>query len=717
MSVEKKYFITENELKTIASEAHLDMSDTNINKVYQGLKSFKTTTVEQDIQPSQTHKIKLSSWLDKNNPNSNNTTLATKIFAKSNEYRPINNQNITSYKENIKAEEDYTLVKAAKENITNATIDLLKKDDLTLSEINNHMAQLNKVELAFYSKRESSLSNIAYYGFPLAHLCPTLGLISAAAAGASVFISPLVILMYSSVYTYNNIKKDGINTTENKMLVAATTIAAAITIAAIVGFAGVSLPFGGALIFPIATTLSFGLFCYGSVLEDRRNNDAISILKVKIKGLMVELSKCQANKNPLEQDKIKLIKKNIDIMLFEYTNIVRTIKFPVTKNDHINLLNEVRLELTTLSIQNTIIDKKITDNESYNKNISEKIKELLPTSENMAAINKLEDELNIGKSSSNNHMKMTNHSTGDHIEMSNMTNNSDIKQITLNVLKRSRFDLFTSQNNLDHNKVSQLTLLANLLNDLKYDSTKEQAKKVLEIIMPIIGDSKGVDTVVTEKLNIYDPSSISNRIHKIRTNSGISANRAFLMKIMEDKAEIVDMESLGTGNSLGLKEYTKNIMNISSQESKILSQNINEASSSIKSLNAAKNHVMSYFTRDTTYYSFNMALLITTTLFSVAPIIGLPLMLTPPVMIGIAATVGLFMLVTSTQWYNSKDKVTAAKEILAPNKDLVQPLKIEKLKIKSVEMRSFSQEKNNQKETEMEKNQSNTTGFNPTLRN
>lgn len=706
MSVEKKYFITENELKTIASESQLNMNDATINKVYQGLKSLKTTANEQDLQPNQTHRMKLSSWLDKKSPNSHNNDLANKIFAKSNEYRPINNNNILNYKENVKAEEDYTLVKAAKENITNATIKLLQKDNLTLSEINEHMAQLKKVEVAFYAKRESSLSNIAYYGFPLAHLCPTLGLISAAAAGASVFTSPLVILMYSCVYTYNNVKKDGINTTENKILIAATTIAAAITIAAIAGFAGATLPFGGALIFPIATALSFGLFCYGSVLEDRRNNDAVNILKVKIKGLMVELSKCQASKSPLEQEKVKLIKKNIDIMLFEYTNIVRTIKFPVTKNEHIDLLNEVRLELTTLAIKQTIVDNKISDDTSYNESINKKIQELLPTKENMAAINRLEDDLNIGSITA-----------GDHVEMTKKTDNIDIKQITLNVLKRSRFDLFSSQNNLNHCKVAQLTLLANLLHDLEHDETREQAKKVLESIMPLIGDSKGVDTVVTQKLDIFDPTSISNRIHKIRTNSGVAANYAFLSKTMEDMAKTIDMQDLGTGKSLNLEDYTKKISNISAFERVLISNKIAESSSGVKSLNAAKNHVMSYFTRDTTYYSFNMALLVTTTLISIAPIIGLPLMLTPPVMIGIAATVGLFMLVTSTQWYTSKGKISAAKEILAPNKDLVQPLTTEKLKINSVEMTTYSQTQNDKRELSSEKNQDNTTGFNPTLRN
>ena len=75
------------------------------------------------------------------------------------------------------------------------------------------------------------------------------------------------------------------------------------------------------------------------------------------------------------------------------------------------------------------------------------------------------------------------------------------------------------------------------------------------------------------------------------------------------------------------------------------------------------------------------------------------------------------MLVTSTQWYTSKGKISAAKEILAPNKDLVQPLTTEKLKINSVEMTTYSQTQNDKRELSSEKNQDNTTGFNPTLRN
>jgi len=353
-----------------------------------------------------------------------------------------------------------------------------------------------------------------------------------------------------------------------------------------------------------------------------------------------------------------LIEKNIDILLYEYTNIVRTIKFPVTKNDHINLLNETRLELTKSSLQNLILHEGISDNKEYNKNIYEKVSLLLPTKENRQKMFELEQDLNDFTANSNLGIEMS----------SKRTEDLEIKGLTLMVLRRARFELFKSDNEPNKNKIDQLMLLSRLMNDLDNDATREKAKITLQKILPIIGDTQGVDTIINEKLDIMSPSSIKSNINKKIENNGVAANSAFLMQYMENKASELDTVLLEQQQPrLNLHAYVLDVKKAAYISSELIMSDLKNKDSIVNSVNETKNHVMSYFIRDTTYYTFNMALMVTTTLIAMAPVLGLPIVMSPPVMIGIAVTIAAFMLITSTQWYMSKDKIATAKERLAPD--------------------------------------------------
>lgn len=664
MKIDQKYYITRKELGSICKGIMYGIEDNTLDKVYYNLKSFKTSVEDNVINKDEAHKLQLEYWLGNNiSKDRDNSQLAQSIFNKSKEYRTIEDSFVDDYKNKVNHDDSYTLVKAAKQNITAETVKILQQDNLTENEIDQHLEQLTKVEDAFFAKREASISNMMYYTLPLSYICPTLGLISASAAGASVFLSPLLILMNSFVFTYNNIKKDGLNTTENKLLILGTLVAGIACVAAIAGFAGAILPFGGALIFPVATTISFALFCYGSTLEEKRNVEAIDLLKVKIQSLVEQLSVCNSKlaKNPqdkLEQKKLNLIEKNINILLYEYTNIVRTIKFPVTKNDHITLLNETRLELTKSSLQNLILHKGISYNTEYNKNIYEKVSLLLPTKENRQKMFELEQDLNDFTADSNLGIEMS----------SKRTKDLEIKGLTLMVLKRARFELFKSNNEPNRNKIDQLMLLSRLMNDLDNDATREKAKITLQKILPIIGDTQGVDTIINEKLDIMSPSSIKSNINKKIENNGVAANSAFLMQYMENKASELDTALLEQQQPrLNLHAYVLDVKKAAYTSSKLIMSDLKNKDSIVNSVNETKNHVMSYFIRDTTYYTFNMALMVTTTLIAMAPVLGLPIVMSPPVMIGIAVTIATFMLITSTQWYMSKDKIATAKERLAPD--------------------------------------------------
>ncbi|MEE3003760.1 MAG: hypothetical protein VX335_05365 [Pseudomonadota bacterium] len=598
------------------------------------------------------------------------SNLTDELFKVNKEFRGIKPNDVKEYAKYLSNEDTYKKVRAAKANITNKTVELIENPDTTPEDISEQQAQLARVEQAFYAKREASLTNFAYYGFPLSHLCPSLGLIGATAAG--FFLAPLVILLYVAVNTYEEVAKDGLNTKRNKLYVGATFIATLLTAAAIAGFAGATLPFGGALVYPLANAFNIGIFLYGTNLENSRDIEALDIIDVKVTNLVEALDDIKQkldtsdmkntvfsskeqhqekmSENILNFKKAQLIEKNINVLLYEYTNLVRTIKTDGTKAKHVEKLHEIRNTLLRSCLHENFHSKKLTDDpkaQENNKKLYEKIILLLPTSENENRLNELRQDAGIARQET----------IGNNIELSDFnrssrTNSDQYQDMFRAVLEKSRFEIYREDNVPNKDKVYQVTLLSKLLIDLEKPESRDKAHHILSNILHVIGDSpnKKID------INNENEQDLSKKIFSELASK-------IPPPVATKSTDIYNLINKCDDGTDGMHKYINNLLSTTLEDSGKLEKIIKQ-DKMLESINVTKSHVSTYGSRDYVYNCFNLALLAANTLLYVAPILGLPLALTPPGMIGIAATVGLFMLVNVTQWYFNREKISAAKEKL-----------------------------------------------------
>lgn len=283
--------------------------------------------------------------------------ISEKISEQNKTYINISEDDFNEYENLFHSFETNTKVKAALDNYVAKVISEVEGDNTNFKEINE---QLDTIEKAFLAKKSPELSNVLYYGMPLAQSGPTLGLICATMIGGSIFLGPVAILLYALVYTYNNIHRDSYDTKTNKLLIAFSLFALGLTIAGIVFFVGASLPFGGFLIIPLAVIMNFSLFLYASKLESHQDKEATSLMTTKLGRLQDTLNKLHREIEP-NKEKIDLVEKSIKILLFEYTNLVSTIKAPWTKKRHINNISKFKLDNIVNKITNYVFDRDTTN--------------------------------------------------------------------------------------------------------------------------------------------------------------------------------------------------------------------------------------------------------------------------------------------------------------------------------------------------------------------
>ena len=264
----------------------------------------------------------------------------------------IDESNITDYINSIKnhlnmsyqiSEADLTFgnmgdIKRAQDHITQRTIELLNRDEISDEEMKNQEQQLDLVNRSYLENEEKEISAILYYALPLAHSLPILTLIGVGLANLSLVLIPTAVLLYSLTYTYNIYNQGNINSRAATILPILSAFAIATTIIAALPFLGVQLPFSGALMVSIATAINICLFFYSFSLEGDRVSQATNLYNQQLLRLSIALND---PKNSSEKRQ-ELIQKNLEVVLNKYRSLVGTIKAPWSKAKHNKDLRRLR---------------------------------------------------------------------------------------------------------------------------------------------------------------------------------------------------------------------------------------------------------------------------------------------------------------------------------------------------------------------------------------
>ncbi|MBT4803783.1 MAG: MnhB domain-containing protein [Legionellales bacterium] len=470
--------------------------------------------------------------------------ISTKIIDINKTYIDISQDDFNEYENLFHSFETNTKVKAALENYVATVLSKVREEDD--GELANIEEQLRTIEQALAAKAAPELSNVLYYGMPLAQSGPTLGLIGAAMAGAAVFLGPVAVLMYALVYTYNNIHRDSYDTKTNKFLIAFSLLALGLTGAGIAFFVGASLPFGGILIIPLAVIMNFSLFIYSSRLEYYQDKEATSLLTAKLGSLQSALNDLHQAEQP-NNKKIALVEKSIKVLLCEYTNLVSTIKAPWTKKRHTNNISKFKLD--------NIVNK--ISNNGFNRDITNKV---------------------ISPQES------------DHGSRSNVD-----KLLNYNL------EVVNKKNEVYFNNLCKNLFIINLINMPDSDEKKLIRNKIENTSF----ENKTFDHITTE-IN-FDKEKVN---------------------IIKEKA----------------KEIKSAI----------------EKDPVLNSIQNARNHINCYASRDIVYYIFNVVLITIAITAALTPILAIGNILITPVMIGIAAAIAAFTLITVLQWALNKAHISDA---------------------------------------------------------
>jgi hypothetical protein len=237
---------------------------------------------------------------------------------------------------------------------------LAENIDKNLDEINS---QLELVDSSLRSKRELELTNTLYFGLPVSQISTSLSLVSAAYAGFSLFLVPIVALCFSLTYTYNNIKREGLSSTTNKILISLSLVATAVTAIAIASAVGATLPISGPMIIGLATMVNFALFIYSFKLENDRNKGAEENMMnniFEISDMILNLNKDDEKYN----EKHTTLIRSAQIYLLGYSDTVRTVKDPFAKRKHIRNISRIRESFirSELSSHGEFVSEKKSNN-------------------------------------------------------------------------------------------------------------------------------------------------------------------------------------------------------------------------------------------------------------------------------------------------------------------------------------------------------------------
>jgi hypothetical protein len=228
-------------------------------------------------------------------------------------------------------------INAARSNVTKNSIDLLTRSNVTDDQISQQLHQLGLVNESYKTQKENELSNVLYFGLPLAHCVPILALINfTPIVGLNYVLVPTAILMYSLAYTYNIYNQGHADTKSAKILLGLTGLALITTTCAAIAFAGF-LPVALATFGSIAAVINIGLFVYSLGLESDRVNQAKDLYNNQLTKLVETLY--QANLTPKKKE---LIQKNLQVVLDQYSTLVDTVKAPWSKASHNNDLVKLR---------------------------------------------------------------------------------------------------------------------------------------------------------------------------------------------------------------------------------------------------------------------------------------------------------------------------------------------------------------------------------------
>ena len=312
--------------------------DSEFYKKFPGIEQSEIEPLLRDVNDAD-----ISDWFEENkNLTKLNNFLDTKkidkeiFYSQLKQYYPsLSDDDVKQFNKFIHSENIQKKVKAAQRNFISFLQENIDSDTNIINE------QLDKIDKSLRSKRELELSSSLYFGLPVSQIGTTLTLFGAASAGVSFFIFPLTAFCYSTVYTFNNIKREGISSSKNKFLVAMTLVAGTLSGLAIAAAVGATLPISAPIITGLATVVNLGIFTYSVILEENRNNAAKENITNKIFEISEMISKLD-KEEPSYPEKHRTLLRAAQVHLLEYTDTIRTIKSPFAKNSHIKTIRNIK---------------------------------------------------------------------------------------------------------------------------------------------------------------------------------------------------------------------------------------------------------------------------------------------------------------------------------------------------------------------------------------
>ncbi len=554
---------------------------------YSNIKLTEIDPMLRDINYSDLH-----DWVEQSKNLTNlNIFLETKSIDKTEFYSDLRkyyptltNDDISEFNNLIHSEKIQKKVKAAQRNFINYISDNIGKDT------DNINSQLEKIDKSLRSKRELELSSSLYFGLPVSQIGTTLTLFGAASAGVSLFIFPLTAFCLSTVYTFNNIKREGISSSKNKFLVAMTLVAGTLSGLAIAAAVGATFPLSAPIITGLATVVNIGMFTYSAILEQNRNNAAKENITNKIFEISNMISKLDKTESSYPE-KHRTLLRAAQVHLLEYTDTIRTIKDPFAKNGHIRNIRNIKNLFIKKEFEvygELVCESKTNNLFTYSARILEKIPE------EYKAIYNDKQTINLlgsGKQPQDMTLKKYNEIQHD-VLMYRICNNS--KDVLVNEKDGGM-----------------------LVNDVALKN---------KIILQYFEDQKGKTDKGGARINFLSDIAIRK---------------------VDDYSKIIDSSALSSDD----KEDIKNKIsedNIGLIKSRIEDNNL------FKDIISAEKHVSAYSARDTIYYITNVLIILAGITNAAAAIAGVSAVVFPPTAIAITAIAGLFVISSACLYIKQK---------------------------------------------------------------
>ena len=130
-------------------------------------------------------------------------------------------------------------------------------------------------------------------------------------------------------------------------------------------------------------------------------------------------------------------------------------------------------------------------------------------------------------------------------------------------------------------------------------------------------------------------------------------------KLIRNKIENTSFENKTFDHITTEINFDKEKVNIIKEKAKEIKSAI-EKDPVLNSIQNARNHINCYASRDIVYYIFNVVLITIAITAALTPILAIGNILITPVMIGIAAAIAAFTLITVLQWALNKAHISDA---------------------------------------------------------